>query len=564
MFAHKNLLRSDRWSARARTAFWIIGICSAGLLTYTTRHYINGDAIAYIEIGEAARLGYWWGLANLTYSPGYPILLMLAQIIFHSTPLTEIQILKVVSFLAFVLSMTLCDLLVQRAKRVLGEFDQEKNCPLPFPVIAAVCYSAFLVTGLRWIAVRTMTPDMLVLSIVVGAAGIILWIGEKPTSYSRYVVLGATLGVGYLVKVFMFPFSAVFFVLAGIVSGSLKTALPRIGIAVLVMLIIASPLIGALSYRMQRFSYGELGAMNYAVWVSGEGKPINKPLLLHDQPRVVLYDYNIPCTQPSGHDICYWQVGLRPKLDFSAQLNVFRTNLKELFGKTMVLAFFGVWIILICKFGSFQTSGLRNPMLSTALLIPAVLGIGLFCLLRIEPRYLAPFIFIGIVGISAGFRLPVNSRRSRSVAIAVSMALVLFLLAQLGHAVVDQTLRGLRSSIDSPSYEEAFLEQVRVKDFLLAHGLNRNDKAATIGLTPPVYWARMAGLRVNGEVSDPEQFIHATKLERARAIDSLRRASVKVILAEDSTMRMLVSEGWKRVPGTRDYYVLLLNRDLGS
>jgi 4-amino-4-deoxy-L-arabinose transferase-like glycosyltransferase len=560
MFAEKNFLRSDLLSARARAAFWIIGICSAVLLTYTTRYYINGDAIAYVEIGEALRRGHWWGLANLTYSPGYPALLTFAQIVFHTTPLTEIQILKVVNFLAFVMSMASCDLLMRRVKRELDKFHEGKDRPLPFPVIAALCYSIFLVAGLRWIAVRTMSPDMLVLCIIVSAAAIILWIRENPRSYFRYVVLGAAMGVGYLVKVFMFPFSAVLFVLAGLASGSLKKALPRVGIAVLIMLIIAAPLVGALSYRMQRFSYGELGQMNYAVWVSGEGEPINKPLLLNDQPRVVLYHYSIPCTQPSGHDICYWQVGLRPKFNFSAQLSVFVTNLKKLSGKMMLLAFFGAWLILTCKFGSFQTGGLRNPSLSTVLLIPAVLGIGLFCLLRIEPRYLAPFIFIGFVGLAAGFMLPEDRPKSRSVVIAASLVLVMFFLAQLGHAVVDQTLRGLRSCVDSPSYREAFMEQMRVKDFLLAHGLSRDDEAATLGLTPPIYWARMAGLRVDGEVNDPENFVNGTKLERACATDALRKASVKVVIAKDTTVGTLASEGWKLVPGTRDYYALLLNQ----
>ncbi len=46
-----------------------VGSTIAAILTYTTRHFINGDALTYIEMGEALRRGDLWGLANLTYSP---------------------------------------------------------------------------------------------------------------------------------------------------------------------------------------------------------------------------------------------------------------------------------------------------------------------------------------------------------------------------------------------------------------------------------------------------------------------------------------------------------------
>ena len=41
------------WSLRIRVAFWVLGIVLGSIMAYTGRYYINGDAIVYMEMGEA-------------------------------------------------------------------------------------------------------------------------------------------------------------------------------------------------------------------------------------------------------------------------------------------------------------------------------------------------------------------------------------------------------------------------------------------------------------------------------------------------------------------------------
>ena len=80
---------ADIWEARVRRAFWIIGLLLGALLTYTTRYFLNGDGINYIEMGEALRNGAWSGLVNLTESPAYAFLLGLGHIVLDTNTLAE-------------------------------------------------------------------------------------------------------------------------------------------------------------------------------------------------------------------------------------------------------------------------------------------------------------------------------------------------------------------------------------------------------------------------------------------------------------------------------------------
>ena len=107
----------DVWNSRIRLAYWAVGLTAGAILTYTTRYYLNGDGINYIEMGEALRHGWWSGLVNLTESPGYAFLLGLGQIVLNTNRLNELQLLKSVNFVCFVVAMAACELFVHILKR---------------------------------------------------------------------------------------------------------------------------------------------------------------------------------------------------------------------------------------------------------------------------------------------------------------------------------------------------------------------------------------------------------------------------------------------------------------
>jgi len=533
----------------------------AAIMAYTTRYYINGDAIAYVEMGEALRKGSWAGLVNLTYSPGYPVLLGIAQALLKSDPMTEIQLLRFVNFACFLGAMGGCDALVSFVRRELPLLGSDTEKPFPEFVLSALCYSMFLVASLVFVRMRLLNPDMLVFAVVVAATVVLLWIRSDPADYVPYAALGVVTGTGYLVKSFFFPFSPVFFALAGLCSPSLRKAVPRVAVAVLVMLIVSAPLIASLSSRLGRFSYSELGRHVYATMVSGKGEPIHTRIL-NRTPEVKSYEYAISCTRPSGFDICYWHEGLEPDFNLRAHARIIPGNIVDIFVQTPWLWVIPLWYLGMCIAGSWRVGGVRPPSVFVLLFVPGILGIAFYCLIRMEPRYIAPYLFLGFVALTVSLRIPAGDRKVRRLLMWLSGVLVAFFLLMVTHSLVDQSLSGLFSNDRSPSYKAKYEEHVALRDFLKQNGLKHGDRAAVIG-EPPVYWGRMAGLRIVAEVENEEQFLTGRWEERTRALQSLKAAGVKAVVAKGPAFGKLTSEGWKPAPGTRDYFVRFLDDRAG-
>jgi len=525
-------------------------------MAYTTRYFINGDALAYIEMGEALRTGEWLRLANLTYSPGYPVLLGIGQVLLDSNPMTELSHLRIVNVICFLITLAGCELFLGQIRKGAGLGMGDVWKPLPGWLLDIMWYAAFLAAALVLIRIRLMNPDMLVFATVLFGASAIVWIGRDPEPYSKYAILGLVSGVGYLVKSFFFPFSAVLFLLAGLAARSFRKALPRVVVGIVVMLMVAAPLMSALSARLGRLTYGELGRHMYATLISGKGAPIH-PETLNADPSVRRFVYNVTCTHPSGFDICYWHEGLVPDLNVGAHLRIIPGNVKEIFTQTPWLVLIGLWFIALWWAGAFRLASLWPPSAFSLSIALAAAGIGLYSLVRMEPRYIAPYLFVGFVGLTLCLGYRSGDQRARRVVTWMSSVLAGFALLLLGHVVVDQTVRALYSSDSKLSYRDQFQELVAVKDFLLSHGLEKGDYAAVADI-PPMYWARMAGLRVIAEIDSTEEFLNSTPEKRMRALEALRKSGVKAVVTKERLFERLKSEGWQPAPGTREFYVMIL------
>lgn len=544
------------WNNRIRAVFWIVGILLGAIMAYTTRYFINGDAIVYIEMGEAFRNGNWGGLVNFTYSPGYPVLLGIAQGLLDTNPLNELQHLRVVNLFCLVLAMASCELVMRFVRKDLEKLARTGERPLSLPLISALCYSMFLVCTLVFVRVRLLNPDMLVFAVVLTCMGIILWIRERPESYSRHVILGAAIGIGYLVKSFFFPFAPIWLAVAGYCSESLRKAIPRICVAVLAMAVVSAPLIGSLSSRLGRFSYGELGRHIYAKFISGKGEPVH-PQVLSEKPRATGYVAEMACTRPAGFDICYWHEGLEPDINFYAHAKVIPTNIWDILEQTPWLLVILGWFAVQWRLGSVRPGPLRPPSLFLLLMAPAVLGTAFYSLVRMEPRYIAPYLFLGFVALTVVLRYEPTAEKIRRRTFLAGALLTSFFLVLVGHSFVDQSLRGLYSSGTSLSYRDAFNEDLAVKDFLRERGLKAGDYVGLVG-NPPVYWGRMAGLKIVGEIENEEEYFNSSPDERTTAVEAMKRVGIRALVAKGERFGKLAAEGWRLTPGTRDYYVAFL------
>lgn len=545
------------WSKRIRFAFWSLGIPLALIMAYTTRYFINGDAIVYIEMGEAFRKGDWAGLVNLTYSPGYPVLLGIAQAILNTNPLNELQYLRTANIFCFVLALVACEFVMSFVNRDLERRIKVGEHPLPLPLIQALCYAMFLVCTLVLIRVRLLNPDMLVCVVVLTCMGIILRIRERPESYLGHALLGATMGIGYLVKSFFFPFAPIWLAVAGSCSTSWRKALPRLAVVVLAMALVSAPLVGALSARLGRFTYGELGRHIYAMYISGKGEPIY-PQVLAEKPLTHGYVSAMPCTRPSGFDICYWHLGLEPDINLYKHARIIPSNILDIFEQTPWLLVIAVWFALQWIVGSVRPGPLRPPSHFLLLMAPGVLGSAFYALVKIEPRYIAPYLFLAFVALTIVLRYDPSRERIRRFTLIAGGVLTTLFLGLTCHSLVDQTVRGLYSSEKTVSYRDAYAADVAIKNFLEAEGLKPGDRVALVGC-PPVYWARMAGLKIVGETENEQEYLGSSPAERANAHQALSDIGIKAAIAKGEGFGALAREGWRPVPGTGDYYAFFLN-----
>ncbi len=552
---------SRTWETRVRLIFWASGIFLGALLTYTTRYYINGDALTYIEMGEAFRQGRWGDLVNLATSPGYAVLLGIGQVLLDTNPLNELPLLKTVNFMCLMFSMAACELLLSCIKRQYAKMAVDNGKPLPWPLVMALAYSMFLLSAFNWVRPRLVAPEMAVLGLVLVSMALILRIKCDPLPYSGFALLGLCCAITYFFKTFFFPFSTVLITLAALATGSIRRAIPRALVACLAMLVVSAPLIGALSLKLGRLSYGEAGRLNYTIYVGRDRQSKHSPVLLADQPQVLLYRENpFPnATRPATFDPSHWTEGIAPSFDLTQHLRLCGVHLKQIVTSSpFLLAALLLWFIWNLKKNALNAPRISSAPIPLLLAIPGVCGVAMYCIIHVEMRYIAPFLFLLFLGLVLLPRFEGQTRREMSRCIISASLLVLVILGSVVSTVVDQSVRSLQSAEDKPSYREAFLNMVAIRDFLLQRNVSSGDDVGIVGL-PPFYWGRLAQLRIIAEIPRSDQFLASTQDNRRNAVEALGDVGVRVLVAKGHGFAGLTEEGWELAPGTRDFYVLVNN-----
>ncbi|WP_041286144.1 hypothetical protein [Desulfomonile tiedjei] len=542
------------WEDRIRQIFWIVGILAGATLTYTTRHFINGDAINYIEMGEAFRQANVRDFVNLTASPGYAVLLGLTQSLLNTNPWTEIPLLKGVNFVLLLIGMWACDFLLRSLRKSYAPLS-DKGMLLPWFMIMALAYAMFLFCALVWITPKLVAPDMATFSTTLLSMAMILQIRENPQSYRPYLWLGVLLGIAYLFKTFFFSFSLIFLGAAVIACGSIQRAIPRITLALVSMILVSALWIIPLSMKLGTLSYGETGPLNYAIYVKAEGKGRYCPVILDDRPEVLLYktDFVEKCTRPATFDPSYWKVGMKPVFDLKIHLTlVFEHALQICSDKPWLFLAVLIWIAWNITAGGFRFRESGTFVIPLYLVVPSLVGILMYSVIHVEMRYIAPFIFLVFLGVVLCLRYDTNhSSMKNGVIGAFGMLAVILVLLAL--SVIDQSIRGSISGGTKPTYKEAYSELFAVKDYLQDQGLQPGDQVAVIGY-PPIYWARISGVKISAEIPNEKEMMSATVEDRKKALATLRPAGVNAVVVKGKEFAGLIAEGWKLIPGTRDFY----------
>ncbi len=575
--------------------FFLAAFVTFGYALYDG-YQIDGDAVAYMDIGDLIRSHQWAGVINGYWNPLYPSFLALGHTIFHPTRYTELHAYYMVNFGIFLLEMlavvAFTDALVQL--RDLRETATATASSTPFLLdrylLRYLGIAVLVISAQRELSLGKVRPDALLQAFLLFALAALL--KHLATNHLRYAALmGLALGLAYLTKSFALLFTllcvlALVFFRVIWQRTSPARAVANSLLALICFTIVAGPYIAALSKQKGRFDFGDSGSLNYAWFVSGTERLHLQPdqpatfgkaevHLKHPVPEllqspVILSYKHLPYgTYPDWFDTSYWNDQVKPHMDPRREIHI----LKDCFVR--IIRFLAnhpeTWLLLTILFllGA-RLSPAWRPSFNAFWIAPVLLGaavFGIYGMIYIEDRYVAIGFFAIILPLFAALRISpaVHQTTTR---IAASTGIILLALLAIGESarIVGELRRNLPFH-QSPAgwYDRDIFDSARA---LNAMGVGPGDTIACIGTRACVYdhyWARLAGVRILTEIYEPTPPLYpylAAMANRDQAYDILRGQGAKVLVGYFDPGLMTgtnpISAGWREL-GDTPFYALPLN-----
>ena len=567
----------DHSLRRIEVAFWLLAIVLGFAHVWADHHYLmNADALSYIDIAEAYLRKDWHQAVNSYWSPLYSWLIALGLALAKPSPYWKFAIVHVVNFGMYLFALgCFCFLLremVHHQRRTRTELLAAGLVTLPDWALIAIGYALFIWSSLFLVTPQLESPDMLVAAFVYLATGTLLRIRRQPSSWVPFVLLGIFLGLGFLAKSVMLLLTPVFLIGAVFAVGSVRRALPRVAIAVVLFLVVAGPFVFAMSRSQGRLTTGRSGRLNY-LWAINRvrnthwqgddprfGTPKHATRKIFDNPPAFEFSEPIGGTYPVWYDPVYWYEGSVSHFDFRQQLRVFVGALRSYYE---LLHYWGLQYGLMVGVVALYVMGGRGRLLlqdlieQWTLIVPAVAGLGLYALVNVQGRYVAPFIVLLWLALFMVVRLhhtPNALRFIRSIAIVLAASIVFTTVASSSREI-GLTVRQLLGGENPASHT-----QWQVAEGLREMGVTSGDKVAFIGDSFRAYWAHLLGARVVAEVRRDKvtDFWKASPTVKSDVINAFARTGVKAVVAEKLPEGTDL-EGWQKIRET-DYYVYTLNR----
>ena len=594
--------------------FLLAAVVTFGYALYD-RYQLDGDAVAYMDIGDSLRAHQWGGIVNGYWHPMYPAFLSLGHILFRATLPTELRAYYLINFVIFLLEMlaiiaftdalvrlreTLQTTGIQPTAFLLGRY------PLRYLGVALV-----VIASQRELSLGKVRPDALLqVFLLLSIAALLTHLATSQLHYAA--LMGVALGCAYLTKsfAFLFAFLCIFALVvfrwlwmrhrpSRILSGAL-TALVCFGL-------VAGPYVAALSYQKHRLDFGDSGSLNYAWYVGGTEKMHLQPYmtsqfgaaevhlkhpekeLLHS-PLILSYAQLPYGTYPDWFDTTYWNDQIKPHYTFAGELSRGSRNcvlvVRYLFNHPeglILLAFFtlvGARLTLGWRAGKLANS--TKATANAFWLVPVLLGVSIWAIyatVNTEERYVTVAYLMIILALFATLRIPnlqpgdsgaKGTPQLRPIASALVLLLALLAIGESLRSVLEDrrntVMRGYPGGWYSPT-------MAQVADSLHGLGIQPGDTVACVGFIACLddqYWARLAGVRILTEIYDPntpvESFL-ANLPDRTVALSVVQAQGAKVLVGDFSRARVSDTDvgfrDWHQL-GDTTFYALPLGPIAGS
>lgn len=545
-----------------RRFFWCV-IAILGLLqTWAHRNDVSPDSISYIEIAwSTARLGLHQ-LVNGHWSPLYSFLLSLVFAVLHPPAQWEFAAAHLLNFAVLLASLASFEIFLKELiqSREISVESGEKPRPVPARSLWIWGYVYFLWAGYFWLGTGWVTPDLCIAVVAYLATALLLRIRRGSCGWLTFAGFGATLGLGYLAKTGMFPLSFVFFFcalcLCRIGGANFRTAVRRTLLAAGVFAGFALPQIVLLSAEKGRVTFGDAGALNYAMHVnratkyvhwqgepSGTGIPVHPTRKISSDPAVFEFASPIQGSYPPWYDVSYWYEGVRPHFELKGQLRaLFRSGNMYLkfVSKSGALWVVFVTLLVARKFGIEWGSLAPGTWLAA---LPSITALGMYSLVLVEFRYVAPFALMLLMLMLARMRMAAEAeslwlKRSQ-------LVIVLAPALAVGWAAVQDVVEVVRNRPYEPWVVSQEIHRM---------GIPAGMEVGYIGTGLDAYWAHLASVRIIAEVPDGEEprYVAADAARRRQVLALFSSVGAKAVITKNAAAAN-PADGWRPIVGTRHF-----------
>jgi hypothetical protein len=505
---------TPRW---IRLTFWMLAIGLGGSQTWYTRHRIFSDGISYLEIAQQYAKGDWHAALNAYWSPLYSWLIAAYLAVFHPAAYWEVSAMHVINFAAFLSSVWV----FERFLLELIEFRNPSTAGLSKKSLTIIGYVAILHGGLLMVGIGYVSPDLIAYFLTGCLALLTLRIASHSAAAVYFACLGLALGLAYLDRAAFAPLSLLYLLAAmALVLKKPSVLLTCTILCGTCFTLVAVPFIWQLSAKQQVLTLGESGRLNYGWEVDGAsrsehwqgepgdiGRPRHSTRAILQNP-VPVYEFGDPVSgsYPPWYDPSYWYDGIQPHLKLASQLKVLSVNLRT---TLIYLATTPAFVIVMLLFLAGKGRGFRLrelPTLFWSLTVPAAAGIGLYCVVFIDKRYIAGFFLVLLLPLLVWIELPkirwathLNAA-SQALAVLFLLALIIWLRPALTTSLLDAVMG--HESESNVSWEMA--------EKFAGLGLKQGDKIAFVGSGISADWVRIAGAHTVAEV--PVKWIRRSTL----------------------------------------------------
>jgi hypothetical protein len=565
---HRKLFHDEANPARIRALMRALAIGLGVLHVYAAirSQSMNADGIAYLDIGDAYFRADWANAINAVWSPLYSWILGLVNFVVKPTMQWEFPIVHIINFFIYLFALACFEFMWGRV-RYVGKDDTSQY--LPDPLWWTLGYLLFIWISLSLIQMWAVTPDMLMAGLVFLAAGLFARIRSGDDRLRLFLSLGLVLGLGYLSKTFMFSIALVFPALAWLIQNRTRASLFKTLLAFGVFLFISLPFIILISSVKGKLTIGETGTVTFLRYVNGmpfphwQGDPgrdlvpTHPSRVIHQSPTVYEFGEPVGGTYPISLDPSYWYEGLEPRFDLEdllARLLSSSLVYADLFLRQQGILF--ACVLTLYAMGHRQNYTFWEIPRRWALVIPAVIALGLYATVLVESRYVGVFILLFWADILANVQLPDTANNRSWLGVLTGIAAFGLLIN-----IVMFNLDGFKRL--NPTLETASVQQIaspakplEVAQVLRELGIGPGEKVGVIGYAYDSFWARLARVKIVAEMFEAQAIGDLWRGDASlqqSVLQAFADAGVDAVVAEDVPDDAELA-GWHRV-GNSNYYI---------